>query len=86
MLRNSNSGVPEFLPVESGNQKCVNLESWLSVESGIQLKESGMPLKIGIRNPSSTDKNPESSLWSPESVAWNRQSKSVLDPLSDNRT
>ena len=86
MLRNSNSGVPEFLPVESGNQKCVNLESWLSVESGIQLKESGIPLKIGIRNPSSTDKNPESSLWSPESVAWNRQSKSVLDPLSDNRT
>ena len=53
MLRNSNSGVPEFLPVESGNQKCVNLESWFSVESGIQLKESG------IRNPTK-DWNPES--------------------------
>ena len=31
-----------------------NLESW-TLESGIQLKESGIPLRIGIRNPSSTD-------------------------------
>ena len=69
--------------MESGIQKCflVNPESWLSVESGIQLKESGIPLTIGIRNPSSTDKNPESSPWSPESVAWNRQSKTFLDSL-----
>ena len=69
--------------MESGIQKCflVNLESWLSVESGIQLKESGIPLTIGIRNASSTDKNPESSPWSPESVAWNRQSKTFLDSL-----
>ena len=72
-----------MLPVESGIQKCflVNPESWLSVESGIQLKESGIPLTIGIRNPSSTDKNPESSPWNPESVAWNRQSKTVFDSL-----
>ena len=71
------------MPVESGIQKCflVNPESWLSVESEIQLKESGIPLTIGIRNPSSTDKNPESSPWSPESVAWNRQSKTFLDSL-----
>ena len=69
--------------MESGIQKCflVNPESWLSVESEIQLKESGIPLTIGIRNPSSTDKNPESSPWSPESVAWNRQSKTFLDSL-----
>ena len=78
--------IPEsrkLLPVESGIQKCflVNPESWLSVESEIQLKESGIPLTIGIRNPSSTDKNPESSPWSPESVAWNRQSKTFLDSL-----
>ena len=68
---------------ESRIQKCflVNLESWLSVESGIQIKESGIPLTIGIRNPSSTDKNPESTPWSQESVAWNRQSKTVLDSL-----
>ena len=29
---------------------------FLLVESGIQLKESRIPLKVGIRNPSSTDK------------------------------
>ena len=33
-----------------------NGESW-SLESGIQLKESGIPLTIGIQNPSSTDKD-----------------------------
>jgi len=36
-----------------------NLESWV-LESGIQLKESGIPLTIGIQNPSSTDSN-----WNP---------------------
>ena len=30
-----------------------NPESW-ALESGIQLKESGIPLTIGIQNPSST--------------------------------
>ena len=33
------------------------------MESGIQAKESGTPLTIGIQNPSSTDKDPESSSW-----------------------
>ena len=33
-----------------------NQESW-ALESGIQLKESGIRLTIGIRNPSSTDKD-----------------------------
>ena len=32
-----------------------NPESW-ALESGIQLKESGIPLMIGIQNPSSIDK------------------------------
>ena len=32
-----------------------NREFW-ALQSGIQLKESGIPLKIAIRNPSSTDK------------------------------
>ena len=32
-----------------------NLESW-ALESCIQLKESGILLMIGIRNPSTTDK------------------------------
>ena len=36
-----------------------NAESW-ALESGIQLKESGIPLTIGIQNPSSTDK-----YWNP---------------------
>ena len=57
----------------------------LLVESGIQLKESGISLTIAVRNPSSTDKD-----WNPvagnrESVAWNPESKAVLDiiPLWD---
>ena len=45
---NPNSGIP-------GNFCLWNPKSW-SVESGIQLKESGIPLTIGTRNPSSTDK------------------------------
>ena len=32
-----------------------NQESW-HLESGIQLKESGIPLEIGIRKPTFTDK------------------------------
>ena len=35
------------------------LESW-ALESGIHLKESGIPLTIGTQNPSSTDK-----YWNP---------------------
>ena len=34
---------------------CHKVESW-AFESRIQLKELGIPLTIGIRNPSSTDK------------------------------
>ena len=33
-----------------------NPESW-ALESGVQLKESGIPLATGIENPSSTDKD-----------------------------
>ena len=52
------------------------------VESGIQLKESGMLLTIGIRNPSSTEKDFESSSWNLESTAWNPESKTVLESLT----
>ena len=45
-------------------------------------KESGTSLKIGIRNPSSTDKKTGSSTWNPESMAWNPESKTVLDSLT----
>ena len=42
-----------------GNLCSWNPESWV-LETGIQLKESGIPLTIGIQNPSSTDK-----YWNP---------------------
>ena len=41
-----------------------NQKSW-ALESGIQLKESGIPLTIEIRNPSSTDKD-----WNPVPEIW----------------
>ena len=43
-----------------------NQESW-PLESGIQLKESGIPLTIWIRNPNSTDRywNPLPRIWNP---------------------
>ena len=56
-------------------------ESW-ALESGLQLKESGIPLTIRIQNPSSTDKETESSTWNPESKAWNPESKTVLDSVT----
>ena len=64
------------------NFRLWNLESW-SLESGIQLKESGIPLTIGIRNPSSTEKEPGSSTWNLESTAWNPECTTVdvLDSL-----
>ena len=48
------------------------------LESGIQLMESGIPLTIGIQNPSSTDKdwNPVPGIWNPQrgiqnpSLSW----------------
>ena len=55
---------------ESGNSGifCLwNAESWV-LESGTQLKESGVLLTIGIQNPSSTDK-----YWNPVPVIQNPQ-------------
>ena len=40
---------------KSGKFELWNPESW-ALENGIQLKESGIPLTTGIRNPNSTDK------------------------------
>ena len=44
-----------------------NRKSWV-LESGIQLKESGIPLTIGIQNASSTDrdKNPDPGIRNPQ--------------------
>ena len=66
-----------------------------------QLEESGLPLTIGIQNPSSNDKRNEiikkitkkfqwerleSSTWNPESTAWNPESKTVMDSLARGET
>ena len=47
------------LILESGKNCLWNAESW-ALESGIQLKESGISLTIGIQDHSSTDKD-----WNP---------------------
>ena len=39
----------------------------MALESGIQLKKSGIPLTIGIRNPNSTDEEPGSRIHCVES-------------------
>ena len=42
-----------------------NPDSW-ALESAIQLRESGNPLRIAVQNPSSTDKD-----WNPVPRIWN---------------
>ena len=59
---------------ESRNFCQWNTES-LGLESGIQLQETGTPLTIGIRNPSSTGKDLESSNWNPESGIHGAESR-----------
>ena len=53
---------------------CGIWKSW-ALESGIQLKGSGIPQTIGIGNPSSSERNPQSTARSPESMT-------VLDSLT----
>ena len=61
----------------------VNPESW-ALESRIQLKESGIPLKIGIHNPSPTDKD-----WNPvpgirnARLSWIPLQVQMLMPIDD---
>ena len=59
-----------------------------ALQSGIQLKESGIPQTIGIQNPSSTGKDQrlESSSWHWESTARNPGFRTVLDPLTRRET
>ena len=58
-----------------------NPESW-ALESGVQLKESGIPLAIGIENPSSIDKDWNRVPVYPESVTWNLESQTIVDSLT----
>ena len=66
--------------VESGIQEKYsywNPECW-ALESEIQVKESGVPVTIGIQNP-----RLESSTLNRESTAWNPGSRTVLHGLTE---
>lgn len=52
------------------------------VESGKRLKESGIPLTIGVRNPNSTDKKTGFQYLEFEFTAWNPESETALDSLA----
>ena len=52
------------------------------VESGQRLKESGIPLTIGVQNPSSTNKKFGFHYLESESTAWNPESETALDSLA----
>lgn len=53
------------------------------LECGIQLKDPGIPLVIGIQNLSSAKKNPESSTWDPKSTVWNLEFKIVFPNIGE---
>ena len=55
-------------------QFCLWNQESCVLESGIQLKKSGISLMFGIQNPSSTDK-----YWTPAPGIRNLESKTVLD-------
>ena len=59
---------------------CRNPKSW-ALESGIQPKESGIPLTIEIQNPSSTDKNwnPVSGIRNPQCEVWKGRERKVRE-------
>ena len=52
------------------------------VESGKRLKESGIPLTIGVRNPNSTDKKTGFQYLEFKFTAWNPESETALDSLA----
>ena len=82
MWGNVDSGNFCFWNPESKSLCFWNPEPWAS-ESAIQLKESGIPVTTGIRNPSSSDnKNLEPDDWNLESTAWDTESKTVSDSLT----
>ena len=54
-----------------------NPESW-AFESGIRLKESGIPLTIGIQNLSPTDRNPVPGIRNPRSGIQNPRLSWIL--------
>ena len=87
MVKSSHKGIPEFgkfflvqFP-ESRKFKSWNQGS-RALESRIKLKESGIPLTIGIWNLIKVHwQRLESSTWNPDSTARSPESKTVLDFL-----
>ena len=83
----TNDGINPLHVRESRLRNPGKFGSW-NLESGLwnpekKLKESGIPLTIGIQNRSSTDRQRlESSTWNPESTPWNLESKTVLGFLT----
>ena len=70
------SGIIAFFPFrESADSEIQEIFAWNSKSWAL---ESGMPLMMGIRNPSFNDKSPESWTWNSESTASNPESESVL--------
>ena len=71
--------VREFGFRNSGKFCLWNMKYW-ALKSEIQLKESGIPLKMESRiEVPLKKKKPESSTWNLEPMAWNPESKAVLD-------
>ena len=62
-----------FWNPKSGKFLLVELKYW-ALDSEIQLKIPGIPLTIGIRNPSSGDRESRIQNWNPESMAWSPES------------
>ena len=67
MYGNPDPGVQEIFAC--GTNGKWNLKSW-ALDSGIQLKESGIQVLL--------TKNSESSTWSPESTVWNPRFQDCL--------
>ena len=75
---NERSSSEESLPMQ-GNPDSRHI---FLVQSGKRLKESGIPLTIGVRNPNSTDKKSGFQYLEFEFTAWNPESETALDSLA----
>ena len=86
VLKSGFRNLGNFLFVESGIKEYFGCGTWnpklWNPESRIQLKESGIPQKIGIQSPSSGRQRLESGIWNPESMVWNPESNTVLNSLT----
>ena len=76
-------GCGNWNPWNPGKFCLSTLEPW-AFESGIQLKEPRIPLRVGSRSQGPHWQRLEFSTWNPESMAGNPESKTVLDSLSLN--